>query len=117
MPMKNPPHPGRTIANACRVPMHIYSAAKGGVISLTRSLASQYSSQQVRVNAICPGIVLTDRVRARFGNLPGAEDGSEDSRAARTAARYPFGVGEPPSPPLVAISVSSIALTRARAPP
>ena len=85
------------------VPMHIYSAAKGGVISLTRSLASSYSSQQVRVNAICPGIVLTDRVRARFGDLPGTEDGSEDSRAARTAARYPFGVGH-------AIDIAQIAL-------
>ena len=85
------------------VPMHIYSAAKGGVISLTRSLASQYSSQQVRVNAICPGVVLTDRVRARFGNLPGTEDGAEDSRAARTAARYPFGVGQ-------AIDIAQIAL-------
>ncbi len=85
------------------VPMHIYSAAKGGVISLTRSLASVYSSQQVRVNAISPGIVLTDRVRARFGNLPGTEDGSEDSRAARTAARYPFGVGQ-------AIDIAQIAL-------
>ncbi len=85
------------------VPMHIYSAAKGGVISLTRSLASQYSSQHVRANAICPGIVLTDRVRARFGDLPGTEDGSEDSRAARTAARYPFGVGQ-------AIDIAQIAL-------
>ena len=74
-------------------PMHVYSAAKGAIISLTRSLASSYGQQGVRVNAICPGIVLTDRVRARFGGLPGDEEGSADSLAARTAARYPFGVG------------------------
>lgn len=74
-------------------PMHVYSAAKGAIISLTRSLASSYGQQGVRVNAICPGIVLTDRVRARFGGLPEDEEGSADSLAARTAARYPFGVG------------------------
>ena len=73
--------------------MHVYSAAKGAIISLTRSLASSYGKAGIRVNAICPGIVLTDRVRARFGALPGDEDGSTDSLAALTANRYPFGVG------------------------
>jgi len=73
--------------------MHIYSAAKGAIISLTRSLASSYGRDGVRVNAICPGIVLTDRVRARFGSLPEDQDGSPDSLAALTANRYPFGVG------------------------
>jgi NAD(P)-dependent dehydrogenase (short-subunit alcohol dehydrogenase family) len=73
--------------------MHIYSAAKGAIISLTRSLASSYGKNGIRVNAICPGIVLTDRVRARFGALPGDEDGSADSLAALTASRYPYGVG------------------------
>ena len=41
-----------------------YTAAKGGVLALTRALALQWASANIRVNAIAPGVVLTDRVRA-----------------------------------------------------
>ena len=34
---------------------HTYSASKGGLNSLTRSMAAAYAKHQVRVNAICPG--------------------------------------------------------------
>lgn len=34
-------------------PVHAYSAAKGGVLSLTRALAASYGPKRVRVNAIC----------------------------------------------------------------
>jgi len=40
-------------------PAHIYAAAKGGIISLTRSLAGEYSQNGVRANAICPGPIET----------------------------------------------------------
>jgi len=36
-----------------------YTAAKGGVVSLTRSMAAGLSPEGVRVNAICPGFVAT----------------------------------------------------------
>ena len=36
-----------------------YTAAKGGVVSLTRSLAAGVSPEGVRVNAVCPGFVET----------------------------------------------------------
>jgi NAD(P)-dependent dehydrogenase (short-subunit alcohol dehydrogenase family) len=36
-----------------------YSASKGGVLALSRELAVEYGKQGVRVNAICPGGVMT----------------------------------------------------------
>ena len=41
-----------------------YTAAKGGVLALTRALALQWAAQNIRVNAIAPGVVLSERVRA-----------------------------------------------------
>jgi NAD(P)-dependent dehydrogenase (short-subunit alcohol dehydrogenase family) len=43
----------------CSVPQDAYTASKGAVLSLTRSLAVQFAPQGVRSNAICPGPVET----------------------------------------------------------
>jgi NAD(P)-dependent dehydrogenase (short-subunit alcohol dehydrogenase family) len=39
--------------------VHAYTAAKGGVISLTRAVAMSYAKDKVRCNVICPGAVDT----------------------------------------------------------
>ena len=39
-----------------------YTAAKGGVSALTRSMAVEFAASKVRVNAIAPGATATDRV-------------------------------------------------------
>jgi NAD(P)-dependent dehydrogenase (short-subunit alcohol dehydrogenase family) len=41
-----------------------YTSAKGGVRALTLALALQWAPAKIRVNAIAPGVILTDRVRA-----------------------------------------------------
>jgi len=40
-----------------------YTAAKGGVAAMTRSMAVEFAPQKVRVNAIAPSATMTERVR------------------------------------------------------
>jgi len=40
-----------------------YAAAKGGVVNLTRQMAVDYGPDGIRVNVVCPGPVLTDRLK------------------------------------------------------
>ena len=40
-----------------------YTAAKGGVAAITRSMAVEFAAQRVRVNAIAPSATMTERVR------------------------------------------------------
>jgi len=85
-------------------PAHIYSAAKGGLISFTRSLAGSYSDQGVRANVICPGLILTERVRARY-RQPNEERPREGSIG--TFEQYPFGVGQPEDIANIALFLAS----------
>jgi NAD(P)-dependent dehydrogenase (short-subunit alcohol dehydrogenase family) len=41
----------------------VYAATKAGIIGLTRQLCVEYGQQGLRVNAICPGLTLTERVK------------------------------------------------------
>ena len=43
----------------CSVPQDAYTASKGAIVSLTRSLAIQFRPQGIRSNAICPGPIET----------------------------------------------------------
>jgi NAD(P)-dependent dehydrogenase (short-subunit alcohol dehydrogenase family) len=63
-------------------PLHgAYGAAKAALMSLVRTLAIELARDQVRVNAVAPGAVLTPRVEAMM---------SEERRAA-SAASIPIG--------------------------
>jgi NAD(P)-dependent dehydrogenase (short-subunit alcohol dehydrogenase family) len=43
--------------------LQAYAAAKAAIVGLTNSLARQYGAQHIRVNAIAPGLVLTEKQR------------------------------------------------------
>lgn len=47
--------------------LDFYTVAKGGISALTRALARQHAASGIRVNAIAPGITMTERVLAASG--------------------------------------------------
>ena len=48
----------------------VYETLKAGVISLTRQLAVEYGPAGIRVNAICPGHIVTERMAERWREHP-----------------------------------------------
>jgi NAD(P)-dependent dehydrogenase (short-subunit alcohol dehydrogenase family) len=50
-----------------------YTAAKGGVAALTRSLAVEFAPQRVRVNAIAPSVTMTERLKRLRAVNPAVE--------------------------------------------
>jgi NAD(P)-dependent dehydrogenase (short-subunit alcohol dehydrogenase family) len=63
-----------------------YTAAKGAIASLTRSMAVEYAAHKIRVNAIAPGVVLSERVKKLMESAKDIE---------KLAATHLLGLGLP----------------------
>ena len=63
-----------------------YTAAKGGVASMTRAMAVEYGSHKIRVNAIAPSVTLTERVKKLL---------EQSTEIQRQAERHLVGLAEP----------------------
>jgi len=91
-------------------PYHVYSAAKGAIISLTRAMAGSYARQGVRVNAIASGRVMTERVIRTWGTLEQVARGQGPGDPQDPVGRmreYPFWVGEPETIAATAVFLAS----------
>ena len=51
-----------------------YAASKGGIVQLTRSLASAWASDNIQANAILPGWIDTDLTRSARVQVPGLHE-------------------------------------------
>jgi NAD(P)-dependent dehydrogenase (short-subunit alcohol dehydrogenase family) len=63
-----------------------YTAAKGAIAAMTRSMAVEYAPHKIRVNAIAPGVVLSERVKKLLANSKDIE---------KLAATHLLGLGLP----------------------
>jgi len=61
---------GRSASPVTGVP---YAAAKAGLLGLTRRLAREVGADGIRVNAIAPGLFLTDRLQGMFDSMAESE--------------------------------------------
>lgn len=79
---------GGVIVNVASVHGHVgfpnhagYTAAKAGIVNLTRTLAVEYGTRNIRVNAVCPGVIMTPLIAATV----------DEAGMAKFVAMHPMG--------------------------
>jgi len=73
-----------------------YAVAKAGVIMLTKVMATELAGAGIRVNAICPGQIMTDLERWRFGLEAEVYGTTAEEREQEMCKTIPLGrIGTP----------------------
>jgi NAD(P)-dependent dehydrogenase (short-subunit alcohol dehydrogenase family) len=68
-----------------------YSAAKHGVIGLTRALAAEYAQKDITVNAVCPGYTDTEMVQKAIDNIASKTERTREEALAELVKTNPQG--------------------------
>ena len=71
---------------------HVYAAAKGAVVALTKNVAAELGAWSIRVNAIAPGKILTPMNAAAIVGSPDAMDEARLAFQTRTPLRGRIGI-------------------------
>lgn len=83
-------------------------AAKGGVLGLTRQIATDFLKDRIRANAICPGPIMTPTLIAAFEERDEQTGESRGTTLSRARAGHPLGrFGEPEEVANVALFLAS----------
>ncbi len=72
-----------------------YAAAKGGIMSFTKTLAAQYVQYGIRANAIAPGSVPRERMGKDREGMLSAKPGLASRMRIVAQKLYPFSMGKP----------------------
>ncbi|SAL41681.1 SDR family NAD(P)-dependent oxidoreductase [Caballeronia humi] len=97
---------GGSVINSCSVFALVgtrgkdaYTAAKGGISSITRSMAVEYAAHRIRVNALAPAVTKTNRVLGLIEIQPDV--------MAKTSERQLLGLVEPGEVAMTALFLAS----------
>ena len=92
-------------ANQTTPNYNVMGVAKAALEASVRYLAADLGEHGIRVNAICPGLIKTDRIKSRFPGKGGHN--APRGGSTETVMSYPFGVGEPEDIANIALFLAS----------